>query len=352
LFDIRTTNEPEFDDSVVMTLTDEETREIGKLAVDLVPALPDGTLDDRELLTAVEVFGRFLPPRLGARLSEFRRHGNPFGTLVVQNLPLDDPLMPTPSDGVAPPWTGVPVSTVVQMAVTSWLGDVIAYADEKNGALVQDVIPVRGAEERQENTGSALLELHTEDGFHPYKPDYLTLLCLRGDRDDQARTVTGSVDSLLADLSDACVQALRRPRFVIQHASSFSAPGTPPSFSEPMAVLTGPAYRPEFTADLYAMRPLDDAATWAFDELRAAFRGRLAGAVLRPGDLLVVDNRSAVHGRTSFRPRYDGEDRWLRRCFAIADLRRSQRARAAGSQVCAPLHLLAGPAEVKGHARG
>jgi L-asparagine oxygenase len=333
-------SDADFGDSVVLHLTDEEARQIAKPAADLIPALPAGSLDQPELITAAEVFAGGLPARIAAALSDFRRHGNDYGTLLLRNVPLDEPPTPTPADGVAPPWTTVPMSTVVQLAVTSWMGDLIAYADEKDGLLVQDVIPAPGAEDRQENTGSKLLELHTEDGFHPYKPDYLTLLCLRGDRAGQARTVTGSVDRALPLLSDACVRALRRPRFVIEYASSFTPSGAAPGRSKPLAVLSGPLHRPELVADLHAMRPLDPAAGFALDELRTALTGCLRGVVLEPGDLLIVDNRTAVHGRTAFRPLYDGSDRWLRRCFAMADLRRSRAARRAGSQVCVPLHLM------------
>ncbi|MEU7228064.1 TauD/TfdA family dioxygenase [Streptomyces chrestomyceticus] len=85
------------------------------------------------------------------------------------------------------------------------------------------------------------------------------------------------------------------------------------------------------------MEPLDETAARAFDELREAMLAVLDGAVLEAGDLIVVDNRTAVHGRTAFRPRYDGQDRWLRRCFAVADLRPSRAVRTPGSQVCAPL---------------
>jgi L-asparagine oxygenase len=42
--------------------------------------------------------------------------------------------------------------------------------------------------------------------------------------------------------------------------------------------------------------------------------------VLEPGDLLVVDNNVAVHGRSPFTPRFDGYDRWLQRSFVVTDL--------------------------------
>lgn len=41
---------------------------------------------------------------------------------------------------------------------------------------------------------------------------------------------------------------------------------------------------------------------------------------LEPGDLLVVDNRRAIHGRSAFPARYDGFDRWLQRMYVARDL--------------------------------
>jgi alpha-ketoglutarate-dependent taurine dioxygenase len=42
--------------------------------------------------------------------------------------------------------------------------------------------------------------------------------------------------------------------------------------------------------------------------------------VLADGDLLVIDNDRAVHGRTPFIPRYDGTDRWLKRALVVTSL--------------------------------
>ena len=49
----------------------------------------------------------------------------------------------------------------------------------------------------------------------------------------------------------------------------------------------------------------------------------------------MVDNRVTVHGRTAFRPRYDGRDRWLQRTFVAADLRRSREYRPGDGYVLA-----------------
>lgn len=41
---------------------------------------------------------------------------------------------------------------------------------------------------------------------------------------------------------------------------------------------------------------------------------------LAAGDVLIVDNKRAMHARTSFEPAYDGNDRWLQRVRAKTDL--------------------------------
>jgi alpha-ketoglutarate-dependent taurine dioxygenase len=35
--------------------------------------------------------------------------------------------------------------------------------------------------------------------------------------------------------------------------------------------------------------------------------------VLRPGEMILIDNGRAVHGRRPFKPTYSGRDRWLKR---------------------------------------
>lgn len=85
--------------------------------------------------------------------------------------------------------------------------------------------------------------------------------------------------------------------------------------------------------DFHATHPLDDEAEQALQSLRAAFLDVAAMLVLQPGELAFVDNRVAVHGRTSFRPHYDGQDRWLHRTFVHLDHRRTTGHRAGGGSV-------------------
>ncbi|GGV02275.1 L-asparagine oxygenase [Streptomyces litmocidini] len=323
-------------DDVTITLTHAEREAAGDVFAASARALKDRPLDDEELLTEAGFAGLRLPRRVLEALGRFRRHGNDAGALLLRNMPVDLAPPATPADGFLPHWNDLPVATFAQLAVASTVGDVIAYADEKLGRIVQDVTPVEGAERRQENSGTVYLELHTEDGFHPSKPDFITLLCIRPDHERTARTVVGAAARALPLLSRRTAAVLREPRFRLRVSSSFGD-GSGDLLTGPLPVLSGTAAVPDLLADFHAMDALDEEAGAALEELRSAFLATLRGGVLEVGDLLVVDNRTAIHGRSQFAARFDGTDRWLRRCFAVTDIRSSRAARPAGSRVCRPL---------------
>jgi hypothetical protein len=48
---------------------------------------------------------------------------------------------------------------------------------------------------------------------------------------------------------------------------------------------------------------------------------------LLPGEIILIDNNRAVHGRSNFTPNYDNYDRFLIRCFATFDYEKSNYAR-------------------------
>jgi alpha-ketoglutarate-dependent taurine dioxygenase len=73
-----------------------------------------------------------------------------------------------------------------------------------------------------------------------------------------------------------------------------------------------------FDADL--MVGTDGEAEAALQRLAQVVEEHHLSVVLQAGDLLVVDNDVAVHGRSPFTPRFDGTDRWLQRAFVVTDL--------------------------------
>jgi L-asparagine oxygenase len=266
-------------------------------------------------------------------LIEFRRRSNHAGTLILRGLPTDPDLCPTPVDGRATRDKTTSVSEHSLLLTMLILGEPIAYLDEKAGALIQNICPVRGQEDLQENTGSAYLEFHVEDGFHPYKPDYLGLVCLRADHEGIAKTTTASIHRVLDRLPTPAMLLLRRPLFRLRPSTSFGGGESSP----PIPVLTGHWLDPELCVDHFLMEALTPGAEWALELLKQQLVDAALEHTMHPGDLLIVDNRAAVHGRTGFRPRYDGQDRWLQRLFVVRDFRRSSASRAVGGHQCTPI---------------
>lgn len=119
-----------------------------------------------------------------------------------------------------------------------FLGEPIAYEDEKEGLLIQNICPVKGQEKKQENTGSNYLNFHTEDGFHPYPPDHLALLGLRSDHEKIAETITASVRNVVDTLPGTAVMLLRQPLYRLHPSSSFKL-NQHEDYSVRLPVLTG-----------------------------------------------------------------------------------------------------------------
>ncbi|WP_327119837.1 TauD/TfdA family dioxygenase [Nocardia sp. NBC_01730] len=70
-----------------------------------------------------------------------------------------------------------------------------------------------------------------------------------------------------------------------------------------------------------------DGISEAVEALRRVIDESLIHLPLRSGDFLVLDNRRAVHGRSSFTPTYRGTDRWLKRLNITRNLERSRHLR-------------------------
>ncbi|MFD7631725.1 TauD/TfdA family dioxygenase [Streptomyces sp. NPDC059851] len=313
-----------------LTLTDAERDAMLALAADVLASSP-ALIDDPAWLDTVRDASAMLPRPLLTLLRRFRHDAGPDGVLLVRNVPVvaDEPLPVTPT--VPGSVERVPaVASALVTAAMSQIGEVIAYRSEKTGALVQNVVPVPGSERSQSNAGSVLLELHVENAFHDNKPDYVGLLCVREDATGEAKLCTSSIRRALPLLSGQTVSVLAAPRFLTEPPPSF---GGLNSVTPAHPVLVGDLADPDVLVDFAATHPLDDEAAAAMDELREAFMRTMSAIALRVGDLAVVDNRLAVHGRTSFTPRYDGQDRWLHRVYAHLDHRRSRVDRKDGGAV-------------------
>lgn len=316
-------------DVTSVTLDSEEHQQMDRLARRLL-TVAGGLVDTADWVAAARHAWEEAPLGLRRAFREYRRDSGQSGVLLVRNLPVDAENLPdTPmEDGSVVRQATVSAATLMLLAHA--LGDPAAYRKEKSGALVQNVVPVPGKERLQANSGSVRLTFHTENAFHPHRPDFVLLLCVRPDHEESAELRTCSSRQVLPKLSEQAREALSSSWFVTQAPPSF---GVNAGSTQPHAVLAGDPDDPDLRVDEAATKPMNERATEAVNELSGLFESSYAALRLRVGELAVVDNRVTVHGRSAFRPRYDGRDRWLQRTFVLADLRASRSLRSGDGNV-------------------
>ncbi len=248
--------------------------------------------------------------------------GTDAGAALVKGLDIGTPPR-TPTVMRAP--RGGSESERVLLRAAESLGTAIGYIQEHGGQVVQNIYPLPDSAEQQISTSSNVhLAFHTETAFHPHKARYLLLLCRRGD--PAAATTLCSYRAVEPQLTAETRCTLAEPRFQIGVDLSF---GQGDGWNTgPIPIVTdGRANHPAFTYDGELTVGLDAGANAALAELDATIEAAHTSLVLEAGDLLIIDNHLAVHGRSPFQARFDGTDRWLQRTFvlesveAIADRR-------------------------------
>ncbi|GAA4448093.1 guanitoxin biosynthesis L-enduracididine beta-hydroxylase GntD [Phytohabitans houttuyneae] len=290
-----------------------------------------GTVESPDLQAEALTIAQELPRDVRRALNAFRL-SEPSCVCLVRGLPVDDAALgPTPRTRAERERGGQTAAEVFFYLCAALLGDPIAWSTKHSGRIMHTIAPLPEDEDEQLASSSTTpLTWHTEDAFHPLRADYVALLCLRNP--DGVPTTVGCVDNLT--LPPRVREVLSQPRFTITPDGSQLASGGMAAMAanpEPVPLLFGAQDAPYLRLDQFYTRPLDsDAeARSALDSLLAATDASLSRYALRPGEVCIVDNYRAVHGRDSFRARYDGTDRWLRRLNIARDLRRSRALRAA-----------------------
>jgi Fe(II)/alpha-ketoglutarate-dependent arginine beta-hydroxylase len=212
------------------------------------------------------------------------------------------------------------------LLVASILGDPFSHSTVQDGSLIINVSPIRGHEDAQlASSSSSTLAWHVEEAFHDFRADWLLLMCMRNTQ--QAATTFARIDDV--DLRPEDLDVLFEERYVVILYSSDPADYVDRPV-QTIPVLSGDQRSPFVRIDPeYMERELaDPIAERALTKVIEGLDANLQDVILRPGDILVIDNLRAVHGRRPFEARYDGSDRWLRGLNVTNDLRKSAGRRA------------------------
>ncbi len=303
-----------------LALREEELGEIRLLVREV--ASRHSAVEGTGFLDNVSTYAQELPRRLRAFLNTFRLT-EPSGVCLISGYPVDDAKVgKTPSHWRKKPDASYTMEEEIFLNLCgALLGDAIAWSHQRDGIICQDLVPIEGHENKMIGSGSELeLVWHTEDARYSYRGDYIGLMCLRNP--DAVPTTYALIDEVRLDQDQ--VKVLFEPRFYFRPDPSHPSDKE----GERASVLFGDPKSPYIRFDPYCMdRPETEEAQSAMDALIRAIDQNLTGVALLPGECLFIDNYKAVHGRSSFRARFDGTDRWLKRVNLARDLRKSRAVR-------------------------
>jgi L-asparagine oxygenase len=275
-----------------------------------------GGVGGDEMLRSIRTAARRVPENVLERLLAFQDEPHNSGALLLKRCPLGE-LPATPETPTAPCEKTLE-SEHTLLSVARILGQPVGYLPEHGGELVQNILPTREGADRQVSTSSKVtLQYHTEASFHPWRMRYLLLLCLRGD--ENAKTTLVSARDIVRRLDEATMRVLAEPLFSTGIDESYAGSRST-ARSEMHSVLYGSKQHARIRYDAELTEGVTAAAQHALTRLAEVVRECEGGVVLEAGDLLIVDNTVAIHGRSPFTPRFDGTDRWLQRAFVMSDL--------------------------------
>ena len=212
----------------------------------------------------------------------------------------------------------------IQSILVSYISNLVSYEAEGYGRIFQDIVPDITMANHQSSVGSNKeLEIHTEQAFSKLKPDFLSLSCIRGDK--SALTYILPINTIIRYLDENDKKLLQQPLWKIGVDYSFKLNGN--EFIDgnergPIPIINinindVDAEDPILIFDQDLMIGITEEANEIIKKITNIYYEHRIQHCLQPGEIMIINNNKAVHGRSGFAPKYDGKDRFLIRCFGM-----------------------------------
>lgn len=184
------------------------------------------------------------------------------------------------------------------------------YIEEKESSeLIQIIRPEENVAEQSSNSFDVELRLHTENPHEALEPDFLLIGCT--DNPEQAITLLVNPLEVFLSLNRSIQQRLTEPRFSTLEAGKFAVAAgrerKPIAIDVPIATESfGGQY--DFRVDFESTRA-DGNWQDALDEFEEACRIKAQEILINPGDVLILPNHRAIHGRKKFQTNPSSDER-------------------------------------------
>ncbi|MDF9905501.1 TauD/TfdA family dioxygenase [Pseudomonas laurylsulfatiphila] len=277
-----------------------------------------------------------MPRSLRAMLAEFRGE-NLGAALRIGGFQIDDSLIgATPSSTNSTSNRPIMREDIYLVLMAYCLGIPYSFVSQQSGYLTQNIVPMKSAELTQLGAGSKEeLVWHTEDAFSDNRPDFILLLGLRN-----PQNVATTVCAFPPETDKEDIEVLFSKNFYFlpdsdhaNHLAQATSEAARAAYLRMQKMLNNPTKesilfgdrtRPYMRIDPKFMEPanIEDKSVAAFSRLADRIDSAQQDIVINPGELLIVDNHRAVHGRRLFIARYDDRDRWLKKINVTQDFKR------------------------------
>lgn len=192
-------------------------------------------------------------------------------------------------------------------AVSLELGKLFNYR-ETSKFILYDIYPTKGFEfSRSFVNSKKMLSFHSDGSAQPQlSPDFVILYCVRND--PEAVNLVVDLDTLIEHLPSETVDWLMKPLFkhlVRQEPELYET--KPILYKEEQHIIV--KYDEDNTF------AVNKKAKLAMDCLNGKLRDLAFTIENFPNSLIVLNNKRCLHARSSFSPKYDGKDRWIKCAF-------------------------------------
>lgn len=204
---------------------------------------------------------------------------------------------------------------LLQLALSSSLGEPYGVEGQRNGVLLQDVFPKEGLFNRANSGLGATVgfDFHTDQAFSSLsteRPNKVTLACIRNN--EAAVTSIISVDDVVEDIDPKVIDTLSDNYFEFYT-------GRP---EEGLGIDYGSVIRMDGqTANVRLggdTLGCNDASKFALESLREVLRNskKSVAHVLLPGQIMAFNNLRVLHSRSSFDPHPQVNlRRWIKKVY-------------------------------------
>jgi L-asparagine oxygenase len=248
------------------------------------------------------------------------------GFLLIDNLPIDDIIHHTPKSlAYDSKSKASAISENLLLGFASLMGEPYAIGFETDH-MINNLIPQQNAAQEKTSSGYDFeLDFHTEycapkhiENFDA-SPQHLLLTGVKHDAYGPLTKIS-LADKALSQLTETDVAKLKEPSFTIDFPFRWRQAQPQTTSVDNVPVVYGDDAKPFVSACFYGdvVRPNSAENTQAYQKFHEAIKDNALNIDIRPGRMLIVDNRRALHAREPFNASFSkaGEaHRWIQSVF-------------------------------------